>query len=155
MLKYTRPHHGVDYAAPAGTPVYAIGQGTVTRKGFQGGGAGNFLYIKHNSTYTTAYMHLQKFAAGIREGSRVSQGDLIGYVGSTGLATGPHLDFRFFKNNQPVNPLTVESPPAKPVESKNMQAYMAMVGERKKELTQLLESIDLAQSGEKKPEVEL
>lgn len=155
VLKYARPHHGVDYAAPVGTPVYAIGQGTVTRKGFQGGGAGNFLYIKHNSTYTTAYMHLQKFAAGIREGSRVSQGDLIGYVGSTGLSTGPHLDFRFFKNNQPVNPLTVESPPAKPVESKNMQAYMAMVSERKKELTQLLESIDLAQSGEKKTEVEL
>ena len=145
VLKYARPHHGVDYAAPAGTPVYAIGHGTVSRKGFQGGGAGNFLYIKHNGIYTTAYMHLQKFAPGIREGSRVSQGDLIGYVGSTGLSTGPHLDFRFFKNGQPVNPLTVESPPAKPVESKNMQAYIALVNEKQHELRMLLESINLAQ----------
>lgn len=151
ILKYSRPHHGVDYAAPAGTPVYAIGQGVVTRKGFQGGGAGNFLYIKHNSTYTTAYMHLQKFAPGIREGSKVSQGELIGYVGSTGLSTGAHLDFRFFKGGQPVNPLTVESPPAKPVESQLMQAYLAMVDTRRKELTALIESIDLAlASGEKK-----
>ncbi len=150
VLKYSRPHHGVDYAAPTGTPVYAIGQGTITRKGYQAGGAGNFLYIKHNSTYTTAYMHLQKFAPNIREGSRVSQGDLIGYVGSTGLATGPHLDFRFFKNNQPVNPLTVESPPAKPVEQRYLQAYQIMIDVRKKELQRLIESINLAmeQGGE-------
>lgn len=144
VLKYARPHHGVDYAAPSGTPVYAIGQGTVTRKGFQGGGASNFLYIKHNSTYTTAYMHLQKFAPGMREGARVQQGELIGYVGSTGLATGPHLDFRFFKNNQPVNPLTVESPPAKPVNSKYQQAYQILVDVRTKELHNLIETINLA-----------
>ncbi len=144
ILKYVRPHHGVDYAAPAGTPVYSIGHGVVTRKGFQGGGAGNFLYIKHNSTYTTAYMHLQKFAPGIQQGSRVSQGQLIGYVGSTGLSTGPHLDFRFFKNGNPVNPLTVESPPALPVEQKHMDSFRQLAQEQKQNLLKLIEEIDLA-----------
>lgn len=123
VLKISRPHHGVDYAAPSGTPVFAIGQGVVTRKGYQAAGGGNYLYIKHNGVYTTAYMHLKGFAKGISEGSRVTQGQLIGYVGSTGLSTGPHLDFRFFKNGHPVNPLTVESPPAKPVEAKNMERF--------------------------------
>ncbi|MCK9291779.1 MAG: peptidoglycan DD-metalloendopeptidase family protein [Bacteroidales bacterium] len=148
ILKIHRPHHGVDYAAPTGTPVYAIGQGVVTRKGFQKGGAGNYLYIKHNSTYTTAYMHLQKFASGIQEGTRVTQGQLIGYVGSTGLATGPHLDFRFFKHGQPVNPLTVESPPAKPVEPQNMTAFANLVAEKQKELTDFINELNLAQSDE-------
>lgn len=137
VLKYHRPHHGVDYAAPAGTPVYAIGQGVVTKKGYQGGGAGNYLYIKHNSVYTTAYLHLKSFAKGISEGTRVSQGQLIGYVGSTGLSTGPHLDFRFFKNGSPVNPLKVESPPAKPVEEKNMSQYMELVQSKLAELEKL------------------
>lgn len=144
ILKYSRPHHGVDYAAPVGTPVYAIGQGVITRKGFQGGGAGNYLYIKHNSTYTTAYMHLQKFAPGIREGAKVAQGELIGYVGSTGLSTGPHLDFRFFKGGQPVNPLTVESPPAKPVMEKYRVAFNTLVDVRQQELRALKNEIDLA-----------
>ena len=127
ILKRYRPHHGVDYAAPSGTPVYAIGEGVVTRKGYQKGGGGNYLYIKHNGTYTTAYMHLRGFAKGIAQGSRVSQGQLIGYVGSTGLSTGPHLDFRFIRNGQAVNPLTVESPPAKPVDSANYESYTAHV----------------------------
>lgn len=149
ILKISRPHHGVDYAAPTGTPVYAIGQGVVTRKGFQKGGAGNYLYIKHNSNYTTAYMHLQKFASGIREGSRVSQGELIGYVGSTGLSTGPHLDFRFFKNGQPVNPLKVESPPAKPVESQNLTAFAQVVEANQKQIQLIISEIDLAEAASK------
>ncbi len=127
VLKIYRPHHGIDYAAPAGTPVYAIGDGVVTRKGYQKGGGGNYLYIKHNGTYTTAYMHLKGYAKGIASGVRVKQGQLIGYVGSTGLATGPHLDFRFFRNGNAVNPLTVESPPAKPVDSANLTQYSAFV----------------------------
>jgi hypothetical protein len=109
----------------------------VTKKGYQGGGAGNYLYIKHNSVYTTAYLHLKSFAKGISEGTRVSQGQLIGYVGSTGLSTGPHLDFRFFKNGSPVNPLKVESPPAKPVEEKNMSQYMELVQSKLAELEKL------------------
>lgn len=112
VLKIVRPHHGVDYAAPTGTPVVSIGEGTVIKKAYQGGGAGNYLVIRHNSVYTTTYMHLSRFAKGIKVGSRVRQGELIGYVGRTGLATGPHLDFRVHKNGTPVNPLTIDSPPA-------------------------------------------
>lgn len=115
ILKRSRPHHGVDYAAPVGTPVLTIGDGIVIEKGFQRGGAGNFLKIKHNGSYVTTYMHLSRFAKGIEKGRSVKQGDVIAYVGSTGLSTGPHLDFRVHKNNQPVNPLTVESPPCLPV----------------------------------------
>lgn len=114
ILKRYRAHHGVDYAAPVGTPVKSIGAGTVVAKGYQGGG-GNFLKIQHNSVYTTVYMHLSKFARGIQTGSHVKQGDEIGYVGSTGLSTGPHLDFRVFKNGQPINPLQMEAPPSLPV----------------------------------------
>jgi murein DD-endopeptidase MepM/ murein hydrolase activator NlpD len=115
VLKYYRPHHGVDYAAPTGTPVKAIGAGTVIAKGYEANGGGNYLKIKHNNVYSTVYMHLSRFGKGIRQGSPVNQGEVIGYVGSTGLSTGPHLDFRVYKNGKPINPLTMESPPGKPV----------------------------------------
>jgi murein DD-endopeptidase MepM/ murein hydrolase activator NlpD len=154
ILKYHRPHHGVDYAAPEGTPVFAIGEGVVTRKGFQAGGAGNYLYIKHNSTYTTAYMHLRNFAKGINQGSRVSQGQVIGYVGKTGLATGPHLDFRFFRNGHPVNPLTVESPPAKPVDTTYMELYLGVVNEMRHALDKVLISRSLAELEERESDDE-
>lgn len=123
VLKIRRPHHGVDYAAPAGTPVVSVGDGVVTRKGFQDRGGGNFLTIKHNSVYSTTYMHLSRFGKGINQGVYVKQGDVIGYVGSTGLATGPHLDFRFYKNGRAVDPLKVEAPPVEPVEEENMPAF--------------------------------
>lgn len=109
-----RPHTGVDYAAPAGTPVMSIGDGTVISKGW-GGGGGNTVKIRHNSVYTTAYLHLSKYASGLKVGQRVSQGEVIGYVGMTGTATGPHLDFRVWKNGSPINPLTMESPAAEPI----------------------------------------
>lgn len=124
ILKRSRPHHGVDYAAPVGTPVKTIGDGVVVEKGYQGGGAGNYLKIKHNATYTTTYMHLSRFAKGIQKGSRVIQGEVVAYVGSTGLSTGPHLDFRVHKNNQPVNPLTIESPPCLPVRPELIDSFM-------------------------------
>lgn len=114
ILKRYRAHHGVDYAAPSGTPVRSIGAGTVIAKGYQGGG-GNFLKVKHNSVYTTTYMHLSRFAKGIQVGSHVQQGQEIAYVGSTGLSTGPHLDFRVHKNGQPINPLAMDAPPSEPV----------------------------------------
>lgn len=114
ILKRYRAHHGVDYAAPLGTPVRTIGDGTVIAKGYQGGG-GNFLKIQHNSVYTTTYMHLSRFAKGIAVGSRVKQGEIVAYVGSTGLSTGPHLDFRVHKNGQPINPLRMDAPPSLPV----------------------------------------
>lgn len=114
ILKRYRAHHGVDYAAPTGTPVRSIGDGTVIAKGYQRGG-GNFLKVKHNSVYTTTYMHLSRFAKGIVVGKHVKQGEEIAYVGSTGLSTGPHLDFRVHKNGEPIDPLKMEAPPSAPV----------------------------------------
>ena len=123
VLKIYRPHHGVDYAAPTGTPVMSIGDGTVVAKAYQAAGGGNYLKIKHNSVYTTSYMHLSKYGDGISSGVRVRQGQIIGYVGATGLASGPHLDFRVFLNGTPVNPLTIKAPPTEPVSQKNMSDY--------------------------------
>jgi murein DD-endopeptidase MepM/ murein hydrolase activator NlpD len=123
VLKIRRPHHGVDYAAPTGTPVHSVGDGLVTQVGYQRNGGGNYVKIKHNSVYSTTYMHLSRFGKGIRSGTYVKQGDVIGYVGATGLATGPHLDFRFYRNGSAVNPLTVEAPPVEPVTKENLNAY--------------------------------
>lgn len=109
-----RAHTAVDYAAPTGTPVMSIGDGTVISKGWAGGG-GNTVKIRHNSVYTTSYMHLSKYATGIKAGDHVRQGQVIGYVGATGTATGPHLDFRVWKNGTPINPLTMDSPPSEPI----------------------------------------
>ncbi len=134
VLKIRRPHHGVDYAAPEGTPVHSIGDGVIIKKGYQKRGGGNYLKIKHNSTYTTSYMHLRGFAKGMKVGKHVKQGELIGYVGHTGLATGPHLDFRFYKNGHAVNPLKVKSPPAKPVDKKNRPRFDSLVRSYKAKL---------------------
>ncbi len=123
VLKKYRAHHGVDYAAPVGTPVKTIGSGSIIAKGFQKGGGGNFVKVKHNSTYTTTYMHLKGFAKGIEVGHRVEQGQVIGYVGSTGLSTGPHLDFRVYKNGSPIDPLKMESPPSLPVKEELRPAF--------------------------------
>lgn len=126
VLKRYRAHHGVDYAAPTGTPVYAIGNGKVIAKGYQAGGGGNYVKIRHNSVYTTTYMHLSRFAKGLKVGSTVKQKEVIGYVGSTGLSTGPHLDFRVYENGKPINPLLIKSQPKKPISSANMQQYTAV-----------------------------
>lgn len=117
-----RPHTGVDYAAPAGTPVQALGDGVVLSAGWGSGGAGNMIKIRHNSVYTTGYLHLRSFAKGIKAGTRVAQGQVIGYVGATGAATGPHLDFRVWKNGTPVDPLKLESPSAEPLKPENKPA---------------------------------
>ncbi|MBS0009930.1 MAG: peptidoglycan DD-metalloendopeptidase family protein [Bacteroidales bacterium] len=122
ILRIRRPHHGVDYAAPVGTPVHAIGDGRIIMMEYQRG-SGRIIKIRHNSVYTTAYLHLNSFARGISIGSYVKQGDVIGYVGSTGLSTGPHLDFRFYKNGQPVDPLRVEAPPVEPVSDENREKF--------------------------------
>nr|WP_319401376.1 peptidoglycan DD-metalloendopeptidase family protein [uncultured Carboxylicivirga sp.] len=141
VLKIRRPHHGIDYAAPAGTPVHALGDGRIFAKGYQKRGGGNYLKIKHNSVYTTVYMHLQGFAKGISQGTYVKQGQLIGYVGSTGLATGPHLDFRVFKNGSPIDPLKLEAPSVDPVKEENMQQFKAFI----KPIKDKLDSIPLKQ----------
>ena len=123
VLKRTRAHHGVDYAAPVGTPVYAIGNGKVIAKGYQANGGGNYIKIKHNSIYTTTYMHLSRFAKGLKVGDSVKQKEVIGYVGSTGLSTGPHLDFRVHENGKPINPLTIKSQPEKPITPENKDSF--------------------------------
>ncbi len=127
VLKIVRPHHGVDYAAPSGTPVQAVGDGVIIKKAYQKGGGGNYLKIKHNSTYTTTYMHLKGYAKGIAEGKRVRQGEIIGYVGSTGVSTGPHLDFRIQKNGTYIDPLKFKSDPADPVKKENMKEFEKLV----------------------------
>jgi murein DD-endopeptidase MepM/ murein hydrolase activator NlpD len=118
ILRIVRPHYGVDYSAPFGTPVYSIGDGKVISAGTEGE-SGRIVRIRHNSVYTTAYLHLSGFAKGIAGGVLVRQGDVIGYVGSTGLSTGPHLDFRFYKNGYPVDPLKVDAPSVEPVTEEN------------------------------------
>ncbi|MEJ2103597.1 MAG: peptidoglycan DD-metalloendopeptidase family protein [Ignavibacteriaceae bacterium] len=122
ILKVRRPHLGIDYAAPVGTPVRSTGDGTVISAGYKGGN-GRFIKIRHNFVYSTMYMHLSRFAKGLKKGSKVKQGEVIGYVGSSGLSTGPHLDYRFFINDRPVNPLTVELPPSHPVKKELFNQY--------------------------------
>jgi hypothetical protein len=117
-----RPHLGVDYAAPKGTPVHAVADGVVTFKGW-GGGGGNTLKIKHAGNLVTGYLHLSRFAKGISQGTRVSQGQLIGYVGSTGTSTGPHLDYRIWKNGKAINPLTVPQEPSEPIKKENRAKF--------------------------------
>lgn len=124
VTKVVRAHHGVDYAAPSGTPVYSVGDGVVITKAWDSKGGGNYLKIKHNGTYTTEYMHLKGFAAGISVGKHVSQGELIGYVGATGVATGPHLDYRVFKDGTAINPLSMDLPAVEPIDTADMPAYL-------------------------------
>jgi murein DD-endopeptidase MepM/ murein hydrolase activator NlpD len=109
ILGYSRMHKGTDFAAPSGTPIYAAGNGKVVVAG-RNGGYGNYIRIRHNSTYKTAYAHMKGFASGLGEGSRVRQGQIIGYVGSTGMSTGPHLHYEVLVNNEQINPLDVKLP---------------------------------------------
>ena len=122
VTKKVRPHHGVDYAAPMGTPVRAVADGVVTIK-TRKKADGNILKIKHPGNLSSGYLHLQKFAKGINVGTRVSQGQVIGYVGSTGYSTGPHLDFRLWKGSTPINPLNVPQKPAEPIASSNREKF--------------------------------
>ena len=118
ILRIVRPHYGVDYTAPVGTPVHAIGDGRVTSTTNEGG-AGRMVRIQHNSVYATAYLHLSRFGENIFPGALVKQGDIVGYVGTSGLSTGPHLDFRFYMNGSPVDPLKVDAPSVEPVSEEN------------------------------------
>jgi murein DD-endopeptidase MepM/ murein hydrolase activator NlpD len=122
ILRIRRPHYGVDYAAPLGTPVVAIGDGRVVSATTENG-SGKMVKIQHNSVYATAYLHLSRFGEGISSGVFVKQSQIIGYVGNSGLSTGPHLDFRFYMNGSPVDPLKVDAPPVEPVSAENMVRF--------------------------------
>lgn len=124
ILQIHRPHLGVDYAAPIGTPVRAVGDGVVVFAGWSGGG-GKVIKLRHNSTYQTAYKHLNGYAPGVRSGSRVRQGQVIGYVGNTGLSTAPHLHFEFFQGGRFVDPLGKKFPSADPVPNALMAEFKA------------------------------
>ncbi len=120
--KVYRAHTGVDYAAPKGTHVHAVADGTVIMCGW-GGGGGNTIKIKHPKGFQTGYLHLNGYAKGIKVGTRVKQGQLIGYVGSTGTSTGPHLDYRVWRDGTPIDPLKVPSEPAEPISDANREAF--------------------------------
>lgn len=124
ILKRYRPHYGVDYGAPVGTPVRVTANGTVTFAGWDRGG-GRTVKVRHPNGYLTAYLHLSGFAKGVRSGRPVRQGDIIGYVGATGLATGPHLDYRVQKGGRWINPLSIKSVPTKPLPEGEMPAFEA------------------------------
>jgi murein DD-endopeptidase MepM/ murein hydrolase activator NlpD len=123
VLRIVRPHLGVDYAAPAGTPVHAVGTGTVTSAGWNGG-SGRMVKLRHSGGYETMYLHLSRIA--VKSGSRVSQGEVIGSVGSSGLSTGPHLDFRVYRHGKAINPLKVVSPPGAPIPSAQFDQFVAV-----------------------------
>ena len=123
-----KQHKGVDFAAPTGTPIRAAGEGVIDFAGAQGG-YGNLVIIKHWSNYTTAYAHMSRFATGIRKGTKVAQGEVIGYVGSTGWSTGPHLHYEFRVNSQPRDPMTVDIPNAQPLAGAELQRFRAVAGD--------------------------
>ena len=122
ILGYNKMHRGTDFAAPSGTPIMASGSGTVTRARWCGGG-GNCVKIKHNSTYETVYAHMKAFAKGVREGKKVKQGQIIGYVGSTGLSTGPHLHYEVIVNGKKVNSQRLKLPSGKTLKGEERQQF--------------------------------
>lgn len=122
VQKRWKAHLGTDYAAPTGTPIRAVGDGIILEARYSKYN-GNYVKLKHNSTYTTQYLHMSKIASGMKPGGRVKQGQVIGYVGSTGLATGPHLCYRFWKNGQQVDALKVYIPPSEPIKEENKANY--------------------------------
>lgn len=124
ILGYSKMHKGVDFAAPTGTPIYAAGDGAIEYVGSKGA-YGNYIKIKHSSTYATAYAHISRFASGIRNGGRVKQGQVIAYVGTTGRSTGPHLHFEVIENGNQINPAIAKVTPGKKLEGNELQKFLA------------------------------
>jgi murein DD-endopeptidase MepM/ murein hydrolase activator NlpD len=122
VLKSYRAHLGTDYAAPTGTPIYAIADGIIENAGYTSGN-GNYVKLRHNKTYDSGYLHMSKIAPGMRPGVKVNKGQVIGYVGSTGLATGPHLCFRFWKNGSQIDFLKEQLPSANAIDSRYLREF--------------------------------
>jgi len=135
ILNKIRAHKAIDYAAPTGTPIKTVGDGVISTKK-KNRAAGNYIIVRHNNGYETVYNHMSRFAKGIKKGKRVVQGEVIGYVGSTGLATGPHLDFRMKKNGKYINPLKVKTTSAEPVSPLDMDMF-------KKRISPLMSKLDV------------
>jgi murein DD-endopeptidase MepM/ murein hydrolase activator NlpD len=128
ILRYTRMHPGIDFGAPSGTPIMAAGDGVVEVAG-RNGGYGRYIRIRHNGSYKTAYAHLRRYARGIRRGRRVKQGQIIGYVGSSGRSTGPHLHYEILVDGRQVNPLTVRMPTGRRLKGKELARYQQHLGD--------------------------
>jgi len=154
VLGVRRPHRGVDYAAPRGTPIFAAGDGVVTRA-TRSGGYGNLIDIRHTRGYATRYAHLDRFAGDVRPGVRVKQGDVIGYVGSTGLATGPHLHYEFHLRGRAVDPRTVRDLSGDPVPQQHRSAFNALIGQHVVALDQRTAPVLLARAEDRIRPVDL
>jgi len=133
VQKRYKPHLGTDFAAPTGTPIRSVGEGTVVEAQYKSNN-GNYVKIRHNGTYTTQYLHMSRIADNVRAGTRVRQGQTIGYVGSTGLANGPHLCYRFWRNGVQVDALRVDLPASEPVKKENVDAFTKVKEELKGKL---------------------
>ena len=144
VLGVHRPHLGVDYGAPTGTPVIAVATGTVVSAS-KSGGSGNMVRLRHTNGYETYYLHLSAFAKGVRPGARVVQGQVVGRVGSTGLATGPHLDYRMRKNGSFVNPLLEHRklPPGDPVPEQHLAAFQVIRDHVRARMFSVTPAVDL------------
>ena len=133
ILGYDRLHQGVDFAAPTGTPIMAAGTGFIEKIGMNGG-AGNYIKIKHINGYKTAYGHMNKFAAGLKKGSKVTQGQTIGFVGSTGMSTGPHLHYEVIFNNKKINPMKMQLPSGRKLKGKILDDFIKYASDLNKEM---------------------
>jgi murein DD-endopeptidase MepM/ murein hydrolase activator NlpD len=145
ILGYSRMHQGIDFAAAAGTPIFAAGDGTIEVIG-RNGGYGNYIRIRHNRTMSTAYGHMRRFASGLSRGSRVQQGDIIGYVGSTGLSTGPHLHYEVHVNGSQVNPLSVDLPVGRTLDGAELATFREAVAERDRRYAALTSTTQVAET---------
>lgn len=141
VQKIFKAHLGTDYAAPKGTPILSVGDGTIEEAGYKQFN-GNYVKVKHNSTYTTQYLHMSKIAKGMKKGARVKQSEVIGYVGSTGLATGPHVCFRFWKNGKQSDHLKEKFPSSEPVKKEHMEEYLLKSQELKKLLDEIGKAVE-------------
>jgi murein DD-endopeptidase MepM/ murein hydrolase activator NlpD len=136
VQKRWKAHLGTDFAAPTGTPIRSVGDGLVEEAQYKSNN-GNYVKIRHNGTYTTQYLHMSRIAQGVRAGTRVKQGQLIGYVGSTGLATGAHLCYRFWRNGVQVDALRIELPPSQPIRAEKQPEYEQVISSLKAKLDQI------------------
>lgn len=145
ILGYSKMHKGIDFAAPTGTPIYAAGDGTIEVIGTQGG-YGKYIRIRHRKDLQTAYAHLNGYRAGLTRGSRVKQGQIIGYVGTTGRSTGPHLHYEILVNGQHVNPASLKLPTGKMLEGRDLERFRGVVIEKNRQFDQLLNGMVIADS---------
>ncbi len=145
VLGYNKMHKGVDFAAPRGTPIYAAGNGVIEKAG-RNGGYGNYIRIRHNNGLKTAYAHMRKFAKGMKSGKRVSQGDVIGYVGTTGRSTGPHLHFEVIKNGKQINPKSVRSSSGEKLAGRKLKDFQARILAVKQKYVVLAQDLKFAKN---------